>query len=171
MGISIGTGGILEGLRTAVMQRGEDLVARASVKALDALEVVEKLEGKLAAAPEKLREFRIRASDALLILSGADLESEENLAQARAAQAPQPQAPKMSVSKQAQKVEGRIEVLGVDVQVEARPARKAPLPPPPPQIQGRKAAPVNASAKSAKAKQPRRKKGFVVKRGQKHHNH
>jgi len=117
-------------LKTRMKRRREALVARASVGMLDALEAVERLERRLAAAPERLRQWRRRAP-----------------------QAPKPEAPRVGIT------------------VEARAPRQAPLPPPPPQLQGRKVAPAQTSARNAKGPLPRRKTGFVVKRGQKHHPH
>jgi F0F1-type ATP synthase membrane subunit b/b' len=52
-------------VRAAVAKRGAKVVAKVSETALDAIEAVEKVEGALARAPDKLKEMRTKAVDGL----------------------------------------------------------------------------------------------------------
>lgn len=143
------TAGWMDRVKTDLTRRREDLLAAVSQRALDALEAVERVEDTLARAPYMLRDWRTKAADRL-----------------------EAYARRQGVNVDRERVDINVEVevrRPEPFDMPHRQEREAPSAPKPEKSRtaGRKSVQSPTSARRVGV-QGKKKKGFVVKRGQKH---
>ena len=153
------TGGWMDRVKAAVTSRGTDVVARVSQKALDAIEAMEKVEGAITQAPDKLKALRAKATANLEPLARrVRSQSEGPATRTYGARAVPSEDPSLHREQKAPELRKQAAPKAKAATSErAEPARRTV---------GRKTV-----ASTSAPKQVRKPEGPKVKRGQKHRHH